>query len=85
MRAASDAKTHGGTVCVQGLYNLGYAASDIITTVFRVVRNYEMQEYMKLEFMREVGFCQMRIAEGVSSQLQMSGLLAKLCQLAQKV
>lgn len=69
---------------MQDLYALGYAASDIITTVFRVVRNFEMQEYLKLEFMREVGYCQMRIAEGVASQLQMSGLLAKLCLLAQK-
>ena len=60
----------------------GYATSDIITTVFRVVRGYQMEEFLKLEFMREVGYCQMRISEGVNSQLQLSGLLAKLCQLA---
>ena len=69
---------------VQNLYKLGYGPSDIITTVFRVVRNYEMHEYLKLEFLREVGNCQMRISEGVNSKLQMSGLLAKMCIVSEK-
>lgn len=29
---------------------------------------------------QEVGFCHMRIGEGVNSRLQLSGLLAKLCK-----
>ena len=32
--------------------------------------------------LQEVGFCHMRIVEGVNSRLQLSGLLAKLCQAA---
>ena len=28
---------------------------------------------------QEVGFCHMRIEDGVNSRLQLSGLLAKLC------
>eukprot|EP00891_Asterochloris_glomerata_P001125 jgi/Astpho2/1125/Aster-07674 len=64
------------------LWNLGYSATDIITTLFRVVRNLDMQEYLKLEYIKEVGFCHMRIVEGVNSRLQLSGLLAKLCQAA---
>jgi replication factor C subunit 2/4 len=62
------------------LYDLGYSATDIITTLFRVVKNYEMVEFLKLEFIREVGFAHMRIADGVGSLLQLSGLLAKLCK-----
>ena len=69
---------------MMGLCEHGYATSDVITTVFRVVRGYQMEEYMKLEFMREVGYCQMRISEGVNSRLQLSGMLAKLCRLAAK-
>lgn len=61
------------------LYDLGYSASDIITTLFRVVKNYDMPEYLKLEYIREVGFAHMRIADGVGTLLQLSGLLAKLC------
>ena len=30
--------------------------------------------------MQEVGFCHMRIEDGVNSRLQLSGLLAKLCK-----
>jgi replication factor C subunit 2/4 len=67
---------------MMGLCNHGYATSDVITTVFRVVRGYKMEEFLKLEFMREVGYCQMRISEGVNSRLQLSGMLAKLCKLS---
>ena len=67
---------------MMGLCNHGYATSDVISTVFRVVRGYTMEEFLKLEFMREVGYCQMRISEGVNSRLQLSGMLAKLCRLA---
>ena len=37
---------------VQALCDLGYSAMDIITTVFRVVRNYDMHEFLKLEFIK---------------------------------
>ena len=36
------------------LCDLGYSATDIITTLFRVVRNYKMQEFLKLEFIKVV-------------------------------
>ena len=41
-----------------------------------------MNEYAKLEFIKEIGLGQMRILQGVNSELQMAGLLAKLCRLA---
>lgn len=34
------------------LYDLGYSPTDIITTLFRVVKNYDMAEYLKLEFLK---------------------------------
>lgn len=39
-------------VGLKQLYDLGYSASDIITTLFRVVKNYDMVEYLKLEYIR---------------------------------
>jgi replication factor C subunit 2/4 len=39
-----------------------------------------MPEALKLEFLREIGFCHMRIASGVQSLLQLLGLVARLCQ-----
>lgn len=77
--------------CVQGdidkayeimhhMYHMGYSADDIITNVFRSCKTHHMAEYIKLEFIKEIGLTHMRIAEGVNSLLQLSGMLARLCQ-----
>lgn len=34
------------------LYDMGYSPTDIITTFFRIIKNYDMAEYLKLEFMK---------------------------------
>ena len=34
------------------LWRLGYSAEDIITIVFRVCKNHDMPEFMKLEFIK---------------------------------
>ncbi|XP_013706815.2 replication factor C subunit 2 [Brassica napus] len=69
-----DDACHG----MKQLYDLGYSPTDIITTLFRIIKNYDMAEYLKLEFMKETGFAHMRICDGVGSYLQLCGLLAKL-------
>jgi len=79
-----DAQIKEAYVGLRQLLDKGYSAMDIITTFFRVVRNYEMPEFMKLEFIREIGMCHMRIGDGVNTKLQLSGLLAKLCKLRKK-
>lgn len=66
------------------LYQSGYSASDIIGTTFRVVKSYpDLPEAMKLEYLREVGFTHMRIADGVDTVLQLVGLVARLSMKAQ--
>lgn len=67
------------------LYDSGYSSTDIIQTLFRVVRNTDMPEFLKLEYIKEVGQCHMRISDGVGSQLQLSALLARCCQLSNKL
>lgn len=62
------------------LWRLGYAAEDIIGNIFRVCRRMEMNEVLKLEFIREIGITHMKIVDGLNSLLQLSGLLAKLCE-----
>ncbi|GAX74242.1 hypothetical protein CEUSTIGMA_g1691.t1 [Chlamydomonas eustigma] len=66
---------------MKSLCDMGYSATDLITTLFRVTKNAECHEFVKLEFLREIGFCHMRICEGVDSRLQLSGLLAKMCKI----
>jgi replication factor C subunit 2/4 len=65
---------------VSDLYKLGYSPEDIITNIFRVTKNYSIPEYLKLEFIKEIGLTHMRIAEGVNSLLQLSALVARLCK-----
>uniref|UniRef100_A0A8D0PW84 Replication factor C subunit 2 n=1 Tax=Sus scrofa TaxID=9823 RepID=A0A8D0PW84_PIG len=62
------------------LWHLGYSPEDIIGNIFRVCKTFQMAEYLKLEFIKEIGYTHMRVAEGVNSLLQMAGLLARLCQ-----
>eukprot|EP00008_Paramoeba_atlantica_P008425 CAMPEP_0201485442 /NCGR_PEP_ID=MMETSP0151_2-20130828/9543_1 /ASSEMBLY_ACC=CAM_ASM_000257 /TAXON_ID=200890 /ORGANISM="Paramoeba atlantica, Strain 621/1 / CCAP 1560/9" /LENGTH=311 /DNA_ID=CAMNT_0047869567 /DNA_START=45 /DNA_END=980 /DNA_ORIENTATION=+ len=64
------------------LWKKGYSAADIVATLFRVVKYYEpMDEDKKLEFMKEIGFTHMRVLNGLSTQVQITGLLSRLCLL----
>lgn len=67
---------------LEELLDLGYAAVDLIATFFRVVKflpKERLPEATQLEFIREIGRVHMRILEGVTSRLQLAGLLANLC------
>ncbi|KAJ4934902.1 hypothetical protein JOQ06_007683 [Pogonophryne albipinna] len=64
---------------VEQLWALGYSPEDIIGNIFRVCKTFQMPEYLKLEFIKEIGYTHMRVAEGVNSLLQMAGLLGRLC------
>lgn len=64
------------------IWNQGYAAVDIVTTIFRVVKTMDsIPEGVKLEFIKEIGWTHMRILEGVSTQVQLGGLLARLSKM----
>ena len=81
---------------IMSMWGSGYAATDIIQTLFKVPSNiiyslifslqkvtkaYDMPEPLKLEFIREIGFTHMRIAEGLNTQLQLLGCVARLCMI----
>jgi replication factor C subunit 2/4 len=72
-------ETYKAVTTMNQLYQSGYSASDIIGTTFKVVKAYpDLSEAMKLEYLREVGFTHMRIADGVDTVLQLLGLVARL-------
>lgn len=65
------------------VWTLGYASLDIVTTMFRVVKTMDtLPEPVKLAFIREIGWTHMRTLEGVSTLLQLSGLVARLAMQA---
>lgn len=65
------------------MWTLGYSAVDIITNIFRVCKTHtDLPEFLKLEFIKEIGKTHMLIVQGGTSLLQMSTLLARLCLLS---
>ncbi|KAH3898756.1 replication factor C subunit 4 SCDLUD_005090 [Saccharomycodes ludwigii] len=64
------------------LWNDGYSPTDIITTFFRVVKNLnQLKEPTRLEMMKFIGFTHLRILEGVTTYLQLAGLVCNLHKL----
>jgi len=76
----TEGKLDDAWAIMSRLWSLGYSAEDIITNVFRVCKTHPMAEYLKLEFIKEIGMTHMRIVQGTASKLQMAGLVARLCQ-----
>lgn len=64
------------------LWRLGYAAEDIIGNIFRVCKRIDIDEKLKLLFIKEIGESHMLIVDGMNSLLQMTGLLANMCEVA---
>ena len=77
-------KTKEAVGIVMELWGKGYAATDIIQTLFKVARQMEISEVKKLDFIREIGFSHMRIAEGLNSQLQLLGCVSRMASLARQ-
>ena len=62
------------------LWKLGYSSEDIVTSIFRVCKTHNLPEFVKLEFIKEIGLTHQALVQGTQSLLQLSGLLARLCQ-----
>ena len=67
---------------MDSLWALGYSALDLVTTVFKVVKAQDMPEAQKLDMVQVISGVHMRVADGVATQLQMSGMVCRLCDLA---
>ncbi|KAI8379660.1 P-loop containing nucleoside triphosphate hydrolase protein [Radiomyces spectabilis] len=85
LQNCADGRVDSAVNTMKELYDLGYSALDIITTIFRVVKNYvQLDEQLRLDFLKEIGFTHMRIIDGHQSLVQLSGLVAKLCKVSMK-
>ncbi|KAK9457191.1 P-loop containing nucleoside triphosphate hydrolase protein [Dipodascopsis uninucleata] len=63
------------------LWDKGYSAVDIISTMFRVTKSMDsLNEFTKMEYIREIGFTHMRILDGVGTLLQLSRCISLLCR-----
>lgn len=71
-----------GLIILKELFNKGYSTIDIINICFRVSKTIKLNDNEKqLKLIKKIGECQMRVIEGVSSYLQLSGMLVSLSDL----
>ena len=67
------------------LWDLGYSSHDIVSSMFRVTKTMPgLSEHARLEFIKEIGFCHMRVLEGMQTLVQLWGCVAKLCRINMK-
>ncbi|KAG7663854.1 RFC4 [[Candida] subhashii] len=68
---------------LDGLWYKGYSAIDIVTSTFRVAKTIpDVNEQIRLDMIKEIGFVHMRILEGVSTYLQLCGMYSKICDIS---
>ena len=85
LKACWDTKVDAAMEALEELWGLGYSSHDIVSTMFRVTKTMPgLNEQARLEFIREIGFCHMRVLEGVQTLLQLGGCVAKLCKFNMK-
>ena len=82
MKACWETHIEQAVEGVTELWDLGYSSHDIISSMFRVTKTMPgLSEHARLEFIREIGFCHMRILEGMQTLVQLWGCVAKLCRI----
>ena len=79
LAAAASADFERANGIIDELWKEGYCGLDIVGTLFRLTKTAALPEELKLEFIKEIGFCHMRVLDGLDSLLQLSGLIGKLC------
>jgi len=80
--SAAAADFESANEVLEELWSRGYCGLDIVGTLFRLTKYAEINEELKLEFIKEIGFTHMRVLDGLDTLLQLSGLAAKLCCVA---
>ena len=83
IQACIDGSIDDAYVRIAELHRMGYAAVDIIGTIFQVVKRFDpakMTEDMRLKFIREIGQCHLTILQGNDTLVQLTGLIARLAR-----
>lgn len=85
LKACWEGRVEAAVEGLDDLWRLGYSCHDIVSTMFRVTKSMDgLSEQARLEFIREIGFCHMRVLEGVQTLVQLGGCVARLCRVNMK-
>ena len=58
---------------------MGYSPSDILSTIYNVSKTLDVNKNIKINILKEIGFTQLRIGEGLNTLCQLVSLVAYLC------
>ena len=53
-------------------------------TIFRVARGLDVDESLLLDLLKEIGFTQMRVADGMTTVLQLQGMCSRIAIIAER-
>ena len=74
-----DKKVNEGCLEIKKIFNMGYSPSDILSTIYNVSKTLDIPENIKINILKEIGFTQLRIGEGLNTLCQLVSLVAYLC------
>ena len=64
------------------MYNSGYTPIDIIETIFSICSTTDfIPEVKKIKYIKKISSCHIRIAEGLTTLNQLTGIVAELCSI----
>ncbi|KAI1723669.1 ATPase family associated with various cellular activities (AAA) domain-containing protein [Ditylenchus destructor] len=58
---------------------------DLMTSMFKLVKVVDVPEALRLEFIMEIGKCHALVVQGLTTRVQLAGLVARLCHAHQKL
>ena len=69
---------------MNGLESRGHSSSDIVSSLFKAARrDATFNDKLKLNILKEIGLAQMAMVQGISSPLQLDGLIARIYKVIQ--
>lgn len=65
--------------CVTSIWHMGYSVIDILDTLFKVVKQSDIDPNVKMEYIKHIGITHMYATKGIDSLIQISALIARMC------
>jgi len=79
-----DGDMRSAVAILHRLFELGYSTEDLIINMNRIIKTLDFTEPVKAAFLEEIGRTHVLVSQGLTTLLQLSALLARLCMLSEK-
>jgi len=83
LEACKSGDIDAACIQLEGVLAEGYSSMDFISTTFRVLQRMDtITEDLRLEWIKYLSFTHMRVADGLGTNIQLTGLLGQMCERA---